>query len=130
VFGGLDLGATKILSLVIDAEGNVLGRDNRPTLGAGGPDAVIARMIDSLREALHQGGVAPERLAAVGASAPGPIDIERGVVTHPPNLPGWHDVALADRLCAEFEPRLLENDANRGRRGAPVWGGSAHAFVT
>src|SRR4030042_278230 len=47
-FGGLDLGATKILSLVVAAAGSVLAEDIRPTLGAEGPDAVIARMAASL----------------------------------------------------------------------------------
>jgi glucokinase len=92
-------------------------------------------MIDSLREALRQGGIAQERLAAVGVSAPGPVDIERGVVTHPPNLPHWRDVPLADRLRAEFGvPCLLENDANAAAVAEPRFGagkGSRHMlFMT
>ena len=112
-FGGLDLGATKILSLVVDAADSVLAEDIRPTLGAEGPDAVIARMAASLRESLSKAGLSEQQLTAVGVSAPGPVDHVHGVVTYPPNLPGWRDVPLASRLQQALGvPCFLENDAN------------------
>jgi len=112
-FGGIDLGATKTLSLVVDAAGSLLAEDIRPTLASEGPDAVIARMADSLRESLNKAGLPQRRLAAVGISTPGPVDHARGVVTHPPNLPGWRDVPLVSRLQQELGlPCFLENDAN------------------
>src|SRR4030042_6954087 len=97
-FGGLDLGATKILSLVVDAAGSVLAEDIRPTLGAEGVDAVIARLVASLRESLRKAGLSEQQLTAVGVSAPGPVDHVHGIVTYPPNLPGWREVPLASRL--------------------------------
>jgi glucokinase len=63
-------------------------------------------------------------IAAVGISTAGPANPRLGIVTTPPNLPGWHDVPLAslvgDRLRV---PAWLENDANAAalaehRRGA------------
>ncbi len=111
--GGLDLGATKILSLVVDAAGSRLAEDVRPTLGDEGVDAVIARMADSLRESLTKAGLREGQLTAVGVSAPGPVDHRRGVVTYPPNLPGWRDVPLASRLQQALGvPCFLENDGN------------------
>jgi glucokinase len=112
-FGGIDLGATKILSLVVDAAGSLLAEDIRPTLGGEGVDAVIARMADSLRDSLTKAGLREGQLTAVGVSAPGPVDHLRGVVTYPPNLPGWRDVPLASRLQQVLGvPCFLENDAN------------------
>ncbi len=35
---------------------------------------------------------------AVGISSPGPLDPWRGIVLDPPNLRGWHDVPIVDRL--------------------------------
>ncbi len=112
-FGGIDLGGTKILSLVVDAAGSKLAEDVCLTLTAEGPDAVIARMVASLRESLKKAGLRAEQLAAIGICSPGPIDCDRGIVTQAPNLPGWHDVPLTALLQQAFGvPCILENDCN------------------
>jgi glucokinase len=106
---GVDLGATKILSVVLDAQHRVVGEDTRLTQAAsGGPEAVIERMVASVKTA-----AAGRKLRGAGISAAGPADLVRGIVTTPPNLPGWHDVPLA-RLVSEALglPAVLENDAN------------------
>jgi glucokinase len=68
-------------------------------------------------------------------AAPGPIDYASGVVTDPPNLPGWHNVPLAEILQRELDARcLLENDANAAAVAEHRWGagrGSRHMlFLT
>ena len=108
--GGIDLGGTKILSLVVDDDLEIAGRDYRLTEAAQGLDAVVQRMVDSLRAAA--GG---RRLRAVGISTPGPCDVRRGIVTSPPNLPGWKDVPLAKLIGDAFGlPAWIENDGNAG----------------
>ncbi|MGA2286120.1 MAG: ROK family protein [Dehalococcoidia bacterium] len=131
--GGIDLGATKILSVVVSDRGDVLADDIRPTEGVDGLDAVVAHMTASLRQAMASAGV--DRLAAVGVDAPGPVDDARGVVTEPPNLPGWHDVPLGPLFSKEFGvPCVLENDANASALAEHRWGagrGSRHMlFLT
>ena len=107
---GLDLGGTKILSVCVDRDMNVAGQDYRPTEADRGPDAVIDRMAASARAAAGD-----RRILAVGVSAPGPIRTFEGVVTTPPNLPGWRDVPVA-RLISERMglPAWVENDVNSG----------------
>jgi glucokinase len=123
VIGGIDLGGTKILSLVVSRTGSVLAEDIRPSLAAEGQQAVIARMVASLRESLAKAGVDGRQLLAVGVSAPGPVDYTRGVITSPPNLPGWHDVPLASIIAKEFGvPCVLENDANSSAFAEHRWG--------
>ncbi len=109
---GVDLGGTKIYSLVATEEGRVLGEDRRPTEAWEGRDAVIARVVASLRRALEQAGVGTDGIVGVGISSPGPCDPVRGVVSNAPNLPGWHEVPLA-RIVSEAlgVPAVLENDA-------------------
>ena len=106
--GGIDLGGTKILSLCVDGRLQIIERDYRETEAEQGPEGVIERMVASMRAAA---GTRP--LAAVGVSTPGPSDPKRGIVTTPPNLPGWRDVPLA-RLIEERlgPPAWIENDAN------------------
>jgi glucokinase len=105
---GLDLGGTKILSVLVDESLNVLAQDLRPTEASDGPEAVIARMAASARSI-----AAGRELSAVGISTPGPSDPSRGVVTTPPNLPGWRDVPLARLIQEQLGvPAWIENDAN------------------
>ena len=113
VFAGIDLGGTKILVLIADATGRVLGQARVATQAAQGPEGVIARIADTVRAAAADAQIELSTIRAAGVSAPGPIDVAEGVITDPPNLPGWHNVPLAktlhDRLAI---PTLLENDAN------------------
>jgi len=49
----------------------------------------------------------------VGISSPGPLDPWRGIVLDPPNLRGWHDVPLAERVAGQLGlPAFLERDTN------------------
>ncbi len=96
LYAGIDLGGTKILVLVADADGNVRGEARMPTLATQGPDAVIGRIVDAVaRGGGRSAASSVAALAAAGVSAPGPIDSVEGVITDPPNLPGWHNVPLA-----------------------------------
>ena len=109
---GVDLGGTKIHSLVATAEGTVLGEDRRPTEAAQGPDAVIERIVASVRGALEAADVSLAELAGVGLSTPGPCDPERGIVSNAPNLPGFVDLPLARRVSGAIGlPSALEHDA-------------------
>lgn len=120
---GVDLGGTKILSLVLAPGGRIIGRDRRPTEASQGPEAVIHRIVASVRQAIAEASLREADLKGVGISAPGPCDLRRGVVTHPPNLPGWHDVPLEQLMREALHvPTLLENDANAAAYGEHRFG--------
>lgn len=107
----------------------------QPTDAEEGPEAVVRRIADCAREALKEAGVPLEAIAGVGAMAAGPLDLARGVITTPPNLPGWQDVPLRDMLRQAFGlPVLLENDANAQAYGEYRFGAGKGArnllFVT
>jgi glucokinase len=123
LYAGIDLGGTKILVLVADAAGNVLGTTRIATLATQGPESVIGRIVDAVHAATAEAQVETMALLGAGVSAPGPIDAAEGVITDPPNLPGWHNVPLArilhDRLGITV---VLENDANCGAVGEHRFG--------
>jgi len=105
---GIDLGGTKILSVCFSRDLTIIGQDLRQTDAELGPDAVIGRMVDSARAANGANVI-----VAAGISAPGPADLGRGIITTPPNLPGWHDVPLAHAIGDQLGvPAWVENDAN------------------
>ena len=89
--GGIDLGGTKIQTVVVDASGKVLGQARRPTPTSGGPQDVASEMAATLREAAGQAGAETAALEGVGVGSPGDADEVTGVVSNARNLPDWED---------------------------------------
>ncbi len=131
IAAGVDLGGTKILSIVATAEGRVLAEDRRPTLAADGPEAVIERIVASLRKAIDDAGVTTDAIAGAGISAPGPCDPARGVVVDAPNLPGWRNIELARIVSEQLgAPTVLEHDAAAACYGEYRYGaGRGHRHI-
>jgi glucokinase len=107
----VDLGGTKILSALIDSHGEVVAQTSIPTAAHEGPDAVLGR-IDALIAA-HLKGPEGTRVGAIGLCSPGPLDVAKGLVLTPPNLPGWVEVPLRTHVHERYElPTVLEKDVN------------------
>ena len=87
--GGIDLGGTKIQTVIVDGAGAVSGEARQPTPTSGGPPDVARAMEDALREAAAAAGVEPGELSGVGVGSPGDADGKTGVVSGARNLPGW-----------------------------------------
>jgi glucokinase len=119
----VDLGGTKILSVIADAEGRTVGEDRRATEVDEGPDAALERIAASVEAALAEAGLRCDDLRAVGVCAPGPIDSTRGLILSGPNLPGWRDVPICPYLGERLGvPAILENDAAAAAYGEFVYG--------
>ena len=119
---GVDMGGTKILSAVIDAEGNILGTAKVPTKADEAPSVVIDRIADAIQKAIGKSGVNEASIEAIGIGAPGPLDPATGVVIFAPNL-GWRDIRLKDELETRVGiPTFVDNDVNVGTLGEHVFG--------
>ncbi len=109
---GVDLGGTKVATAAANLEAAIISRVTRPTEPERGVDAVVATIIDSVREAVAQAGARMDDVAGVGVGSPGPLNPETGVVVFAPNLK-WHDVPLGALMSEVLGvPVYLENDAN------------------
>lgn len=128
---GVDLGGTSgRVGLVSLGDGTVRARDRFETGRDADPDAVIAAIADSARALCERAGTAPQRLAAAGVGAPGPLDPYAGVVHGSPNLPRWRDVPLAARLTARLGRTVtLQNDACCAAWGEYRFGAARDAAV-
>jgi glucokinase len=119
----IDLGGTKIRSLIVDGDGTIRAADQRPSEADEGPKAVIDRILASVHAAIDQSRITLDDITAVGVAAPGPVDFDRGVVLEAPNLAGWHDVPLGAILSEQLGlPSYLENDANAAAVGEHRFG--------
>jgi len=117
-FVGIDLGGTNIKGGIVDEDRTVLSRVSIPTEADQGPDHVIGRMADLVGRVIEEADLAKSDIEAVGIGSPGSMSHTLGIIIKPPNLPGWENVPLRDRIKEMTGlPTTLENDAN-----AAAWG--------
>jgi glucokinase len=89
--GGIDLGGTKIQTVVVNGRWEVVGEARRPTPTTGGPEDVAEEMAGAMREAVTEASLELDALTAVGVGSPGDVDERTGAVSHARNLPGWEE---------------------------------------
>lgn len=114
-YGGIDLGGTKIQTIVMRAEDHtVLGQARRLTPHDGGPSAVIDALVACMSEAAAAAQIDVSRLDGVGAGVPGEVDAQAGTLARAGNLPEWeHKVPLAALLTERLGPSVkLGNDVS------------------
>ncbi len=121
----IDIGATKMAVGVVDSEGGVLFQAREPS-----PRSVInsLALIDELSGRMLQKAHAHgARVDGVGIACGGPLDLDRGLVLTPPNLPDWDAVPIRDRLAAAAGvPAYLQNDAAAGAIATFLWDNPGH----
>ena len=110
---GIDIGGTKLATVVADRTGHILGKVRKPTFAEKGPEYAIRLLFDMVREVVNLAGLEQASISAIGVSCGGPLDTKTGIVYSPPNLPGWDALPLKAKLESEFQvPVTIENDAN------------------
>jgi glucokinase len=113
VYGGIDLGGTKIQTVLMRSDDHeVLGRARGLTPREGGPPAVVEALVTCMSEAAESAGVGLAELGGVGAGVPGEVDADAGTLAKATNLSEWQEPyplasTLAERLGAEVR---LGND--------------------
>jgi len=111
---GFDLGGTKMMACVYDAKFRVAGARRRRTKGELGVRVGLARIVETIDQALAEAGLTRSALKEIGMAVPGMLDLDRGFLFHAPNL-GWHDVPLRKHLSKTFGvPVTLANDVDAG----------------
>jgi glucokinase len=115
---GVDLGGTKIDAVLCDSCGNIKKRELKETRAGEGPNAVIKRIVDAIKAVSSDC-----EIAAVGIGAAGIIDVETGLITFSPNLPGWHNIKLKDILEHELGVKtFVDNDATVAAMAEHIFG--------
>ena len=121
---GIDIGGTKLATVVADTAGNILHKVRKPTLAERGPEYALQLLFDMVHETIELAGLERTAISAIGVSCGGPLDTETGIVYSPPNLPGWDALPLKALLESEFEiPVTIENDANASALAEYRFGG-------
>jgi len=114
---GFDLGGTKMLAIVFDSNFSVVTRKRRKTKGHEGAQSGVARIVETISEALSEAGLEKGDLRGIGLGSAGPLDLDEGIILDAPNL-GWKDVKIKSILEKEFGcPAIILNDVDAGVYG-------------
>ena len=95
---GAHLDPTVTTVVLLDLAGSVVARERIGTPLEQRPDEVMDAIAATAERLLIDSGIDRSRLAGLGVAAPGPIDPVAGALVEPPNLHGWHRVALRDEM--------------------------------
>ena len=121
---GLDIGGTKVLGVLLDAQGTVLKEQRRLSPHAG-VDALVATST-AIVDDLAQPG------SPVGVGAAGLVS-QDGEILYSPNLPSIRHARLREALAnATHHPLVVDNDANVAALGEIAYGaarGRRHALL-
>jgi glucokinase len=131
LIAGLDIGGTKLAVGVTDLSGRLVAERRQPSDVKRGPEAVVTDTISMIHATVCDAGGTAANLAFLGVASPGPLSQSRGVILSTPNMPGWENYPLIERLKGEFGCHtVLENDANAACLGEALFGsGVGHRFV-
>jgi glucokinase len=109
---GLDIGGTKSAVVLGTARGEIQWRMQFATV----PERGFQRVFDELTQAAREGMQhSAGKVEAISVSIGGPLDVLKGVIKSPPNLPGWESIPLKQLLRDRFSlPVFVEHDGNAG----------------
>ena len=118
---GVDLGGTKLVAAIVDADGRVSSLRRWPGRVSGYDDALgaITALAGELRQDAEAAG---DTVVAVGVAIAAFLTADRDRVRDATNLTGWRDRPLRADLSERLGlPVVIENDAD-----AAVWGEYVH----
>src|SRR5215213_3476896 len=121
---GVDIGATKIASVLLTESGEAVNSLHVLTPAEAGPQAVLDKVAEQILELVQQ---SPRALAGIGIGSPGKVDSNQGVVYNAVNL-GWTEVNLVREITDRIHrlpnavPVWIQKDANLSALGEAYFG--------
>jgi glucokinase len=122
---GVDVGGQTIKAGVVQANGQPHGEFCiTPTESEQGNEHFLEQLGQALRSAVKAAGVTLKDVRAIGVATPGLMDIPRGIMTRPVNMPALSNVPVRERIQQTFHiPTAFQNDANAAAYGE-FWAGA------
>jgi glucokinase len=128
LFLGIDVGGTNIKFGVVNDAGKVAVDAQIETNQEAGPQDGIERTRAAVEEMLTEAGLKLADIARIGLATPGTMDIPKGWILEPHNLPNWYHFPIREATAKEFGlPVSYANDANSAAYGE-FWVGSGKVF--
>jgi glucokinase len=120
---GVDIGGTNLRVALANANGEIAARVSATTTNVREAESVVQKIVECAQQLLREAQVPVERVAAIGAGAPGLTNAESGVVIATSYLMGWRDVPLKAMLENHLGiPAAVDNDVNLAALGESCFG--------
>ena len=120
---GIDVGGTAIKLGRLQEDGTCVASTSIPTPEPATPETVIDAIAKAVIELNSE-----KKAVAIGLGIPGPTDLEGKIALISINLPGWHNIPIADELEAKTGlPTIVANDANCAGLGE-IWLGAGKDY--
>jgi len=129
-YAGVDVGGTGIKIGLVDHVGQTLAYESIATDQDDGPEVGMQRIAQAIDQLCASLGKDRSAIRHVGLATPGPLDLARGMLLDPGNLPAWRQAPVRDMLSqATGLPVTYVNDANAAAFGE-YWSGAGQRFDT
>src|ERR1051326_9184431 len=118
---GIDLGATKIASVLIAQDGQVMASSQVATEPSEGMAAVMDKVAGQIQELLPP---TPGGVVGVGIGSPGKVDSNHGIVYDAVNL-SWKEAHLTEEITKRIDSNLpvwIQKDTNLNALGEYYFG--------
>ncbi len=122
---GVDIGAAKMRSVVVDLEANVITGATHPTHPEEGKEKTLKKVMDIINEVVEQSGVNWDKIKGIGIGLSGIIDHKSGVCLFWPDVEGWENVPLKEIVEDKFGLPVQIDDSARTMALAESWCGLA-----
>lgn len=120
---GVDLGATHIITLLMNLEGKIISRQNRRLDVIGRPKEAIEAVRNMVFEVTSKSRVHEEDILGVGLTIPAPLHDDQTGTFLTYYMPAWKGIRPAEEIGRSLRlPIYLENDANAGAIAEKWWG--------
>jgi len=117
---GIDIGGTKTSVSLGNSQGKLFIRRVYPTKGVSSTLSEAKRIIRVYLQEYDPGLV---KTKGIGISACGPLDLKKGILLNPPNMPNWRNVPLKKIFSQSFKlPVAVDNDANSAALAEKIFG--------
>lgn len=112
----IDIGGTKTTGALFTENGEPVEHyfHVAESLTYQGEEAVYQNTKNVLIHIIEHFHLNMEDVLGIGVGAPGPLNVEKGIIIHAPMM-GWYHFPVVDRLKNDFKkPVIMDNDGNLG----------------
>lgn len=115
---GVDLGGTKMLTVLFDSHFKVIASEKSKTDSSAGKKRFIKILNESIQNVIEDGRCIPKHILGIGIAVPGVVNHQTKAIVSCPNLPFLKNFPLTALLKKHWKAKvIIENDVNAGLFG-------------
>ncbi|RKX24119.1 MAG: ROK family protein [Candidatus Zixiibacteriota bacterium] len=113
-YAGIDIGGTSIKYGLVDSQGKILFKKQRPTVVDKGAEPLIHLVTNIAEGLMYHAAEEDHDVRWLGVGTPGAVDARSGtVIGSAPNIDGWQGMAIGSVLGERLNmPVHVDNDVN------------------